>query len=266
MTAIVALDGVLDEGRYGGKAAQLSTAARAGLPVPHGVALDWAALEAFAAGQIDPISAIASMLDLSNGVAVRSSAVGEDSEHASFAGLYTTVLNVRSERGLAEALRAVQASARTDAALVYRRKLGIRSEPRLAAVIQVLVSASVGGVLFTRDPVTGEDVRLVEATWGSPKIVADGTIIPDSYRIARGGRILDRRPGTKDTAIRCNGDREGVRCQQVGAEESAALCLADDDLLNLENLASRCEVTFPGTQDLEFAFDGHVLFLLQRRA
>jgi pyruvate,water dikinase len=136
----------------------------------------------------------------------------------------------------------------------------------MAAVIQVLVRARTAGALFTRDPLTGEDTRLVEASWGLGRAVMDGMVTPDSYRIARGGCIIERRAGEKDLEIRCRDADEGVVEQQVESERAAELCLCDDQLFALESLASRCEAAFPGSHDLEFAFDGSALHLLQRRA
>ena len=64
---------------------------------------------------------------------MRSSGIGEDSAGASFAGQHATVLGVRSIDGVLAAMREVHASARTDAALGYRRKLGLDPEPRTDA-------------------------------------------------------------------------------------------------------------------------------------
>jgi pyruvate,water dikinase len=114
--------------------------------------------------------------------------------------------------------------------------------------------------------VTGEDARLVEASWGLGRVVMDGMVTPDSYRIARGGRIVDRRAGAKDVAILCRDAEEGVMEQHLGSGKARELCLKDDELLALDHLAILCEAVFPGAQDIEFAFDATTLHLLQRRA
>jgi pyruvate, water dikinase len=263
---LIRLEDAVDEGRLGGKAVQLGAALRAGLPVPGGFALDHEAVvqllsEREAAARIleDALTAIGGP------VAVRSSAVGEDSAAASFAGQHATVLGVRAADEVHQAIEEVFASARTPAALAYRKKLGLDPEPRMGVVVQRLAVADVAGVLFTRHPVTGADERVIEASWGLGEAVVQGLVTPDRFRLARGGRVLERTPGEKDIAVRWAraGRTEEVPVDAGLVEE---LCVDDRMLAELEVLASRCEALFGGSQDIEFAFERGALFLLQRRA
>ena len=49
--------------------------------------------------------------------------------------------------------------------------------------------------MFTQNPVTGADERMVEASWGLGEAVVAGMVIPDSFRIDRDGEVLERRAG-----------------------------------------------------------------------
>lgn len=122
MSTPASLSEALVEGRHGGKAAQLSQALRAGLPVPGGFALPFDFVEALAA--LDP-AAMAALGQACSAVewpvAARSSALGEDSEAASFAGQHLTVLNVGSPRELLDAVVAIRESGRSPSALAYRK-------------------------------------------------------------------------------------------------------------------------------------------------
>jgi pyruvate,water dikinase len=69
----------------------------------------------------------------------------------------------------------------------------------------------------------------------------------------------------KDIAIRILPEG-GTQEAEVPAERVHALCLDDAQLRELHMLATKCEKTFGGTQDLEWAFAGGALYLLQRRA
>jgi pyruvate, water dikinase len=266
----VALADAHEERRFGGKAVQLGAALRAELPVPDGFAFDHDARAWMTASANEAVrTALGAMLERLGGlVAVRSSAVGEDSAGASFAGQHATVLGVRSIDGLLAAAREVHASGHTEAAIGYRKKLGLDPEPRMGVVVQRLVRADVAGVLFTRDPITGEDVRVIEASWGLGECVVQGLVTPDRFRIARGGRILAREAGEKDLLIRWCEDDEAGGTEEVVVEGDriSALCLDDAQLADLDVLASRCEAVFGGAQDLEIAFAGGRLHLLQRRA
>ncbi|MGK3988378.1 PEP/pyruvate-binding domain-containing protein [Sorangium sp. So ce136] len=263
---IARFDDELGEGDFGGKAAQLGQAHRSGLPVPPGWALSAAFVERVVAGESAAVDRLVEAFrELDGPVAVRSSGVGEDGASASFAGQHATELNVRSRAGLLEAVRKVHGSARTEAALAYRRKLGLAPEPRMGIVVQRLVQADTAGVLFTRNPATGADERVVEATWGLGEAVVAGLVTPDSYRMARGGRVLERRAGEKDLAILW-AEEGGTREVAVEPDRVEALCLDDARLAALEALAAACEAAFGGTQDIEWAFAGDRLYLLQRRA
>jgi pyruvate,water dikinase len=97
----------------------------------------------------------------------RPSAAGEDSEQATFAGKYLTRLNLRSEPELIDAVCAIWDSARSPSAYAYRERLHLPREPKTAVVVQELIDADTAGVLFSRNPITRSDERVIEAAWGS---------------------------------------------------------------------------------------------------
>lgn len=252
-----------DEARFGGKAANLARAIAARLPVPPGFALAWDLVDALAADAARAAATLAPALAaLARPVAVRSSAVGEDSAGASFAGQHTTRLNVPDAATAAAALHAVWASGRAASALAYRRKLGLSAEPRMGVVVQALIPADVAGVLFTRDPITGADERVIEAAFGLGEAVVAGLVTPDHYRVGRDGAVLLARAGSKEIAVR-PGASGGTHEAPVENPEAPALSSAQ--LAALAALASRCEAVFPPPLDLEWAFAGGALHLLQCR-
>lgn len=263
--APVALAEAGDAGAFGGKAAGLAVATRAGLPVPEGLALPWTLADAVAAGQPDAIGvldAIASPLGRS--FAVRSSALGEDSEATSFAGQHLTLLNVPPS-GLADAVGAVLRSARGDGALAYRRRLGVTGSARTGVVIQTMVHADVAGVLFDVNPVTGADEIVIEAAWGLGEAVVGGLVTPDLFRLSIEGEILERRAGDKDIEV-VAAPGGGTLERPASNGRARALCLDDGELAGLYRLAMTCKGAFGASQDLEWAFAHGRLWLLQRRA
>jgi pyruvate, water dikinase len=263
--AVVPLVEARDESRFGGKAVQLGAACRAGLPVPPGVALSARLVEALVAG--DPAAAAAfqsAVGGLHGPLAVRSSAVGEDAAGASFAGQHATKLNVRGAAALAAAVAAVCRSGRSEGALAYRRTLGLEEAPRIGVVVQQLVEPDIAGVLFTRNPVTGTDERLIEAAWGLGEAVVQGLVIPDRYRVSRAGEVLERTAGHKPIAIRARVDGAAAT-EPVAPDLVEALCLDDAELRALHGIAHRCEESFEGPSDIEWALAGGSLHLLQRR-
>lgn len=263
----VGLEAATEETRFGGKAVSLGAALRAGFVVPPGFALDVAFVDAVARGDAGVLAACADLYASlgDRPVAVRSSAVGEDGATASFAGQHATVLNVSSPADVANAVHEVWQSGRTESALAYRARLGVEGEPRVAVVIQRLLNPDCSGVLFTKNPLDGRDERVVEATWGLGEAVVAGLVTPDRFRMQRGGEVVERVAGEKDIEVRAapSGRTEET---PVAPERIHALCLDDPKLAALEALARRCEQHFEGPNDVEFAFEGDQLYLLQRRA
>jgi len=257
---------VFDTASFGGKAVQLGEALRAGLPVPDGFALSVEWVDGIVRGDPEALQRLRTRVsDLRQTVAVRSSAVGEDSAGASFAGQHATCLHIDpNAEAVAAAVRHVWESGRTESALAYRKRLGIPGAARVGVVVQLMIEPAMAGVLFTLDPSNGEDVRVIEASWGLGEAVVAGLVTPDRYRVARCGDVLERSAGCKDLLIRrcAGGGTEEVTVDPGRAEE---LCLDDASLLALHRLAERCEQVYGGAQDLEWAFAAGELYLLQRR-
>lgn len=255
-----------DEARYGGKAAKLSKSLKAGLPVPPGFALGVDHVEAIHAGDPAVLAPLRSHFEALGGpCAVRSSAIGEDSEGASFAGQHRTILNVREADRVAVAVLEVRASAHDESALAYRRRLGIDERPRVAVVVQRMIEADCAGVMFTRNPVDGADERVVEGAWGLGEAVVAGLVVPDHFALDRQGRVLRRRIGEKDLAVRSKADGGTVE-EPVDAGLVSAPCLSDAMLGELHGLSGLCEAHFGTGLDIEWAFSGGRLYLLQCRA
>jgi pyruvate,water dikinase len=136
---------------------------------------------------------------------------------------------------------------------------------KIGVVVQKLVAADVAGVLFTRNPVSGADELVIEASWGLGEAIVQGLVIPDLYRVASDGDVLQRVPGRKQEAVRLLADGDTTR-EAVQPELVEKLCLDDAEVQALFELATRCDEVFgPGPHDVEWAFEQAALYLLQRR-
>jgi pyruvate,water dikinase len=262
---VVPLADAIDEGAFGGKAVSLGAAIRAGLPVPPGVALGAAMVNRVAAGDPGAIEAVSSSPHIPDArLAVRSSAVGEDSAEASFAGQHATKLNV-GRGAIHHAVHVVWASARTDSALAYRTRRGLPPEPKIAAVVQMLVEPVAAGVLFTRNPISGANERLIEASWGLGEAVVNGIVVPDRARLSPGGEILEFITGNKDVKIWYDGGN-GTTEVAVDPALRDAPCVSSAHLAALNELAERCARVWGSDLDIEWALGGDdAVYLLQCR-
>jgi pyruvate,water dikinase len=266
VSSAVPLAEARDDARFGAKAVGLGDAARAGLPLPPGVALEGSIVEAVATGEERAIEEVLeSVRPLGAPLAVRSSAIDEDGAEASFAGQHSTLLNVSSSEELTSALREIWWSANSDSAITYRQRVGLFTRPSVGIVVQALLDPDVAGVMFTQNPITGADERVIEASWGLGEAVVAGLVIPDHFRLARSGEVLERVPGVKKLAIRARPEGGTVE-SEVASELVERLCLDDEQLAALSRLADRCERVWGPSRDIEWAFADRTLYLLQCRA
>ena len=200
-------------------------------------------------------------------VAVRSSATAEDLPHASFAGQQDTYLNVVGEKAVLEAVRRCWASLWTDRAVSYRAINGIDARSvSLAVVVQRMVEARVAGVLFTANPVTGRRRQaVIDAAPGLGEAVVSGAVNPDHFVVDTAtGRIVERRLGEKEFAIRGAPQNGTVWVERDGQENRA--CLSDEQVRSLAALGARVENHYGAPQDTEWAIDGRgKVWLLQAR-
>lgn len=259
---IVSLVDARDPAEYGGKAVQLGAALRAGLPVPGGLAVPWDVVEA-----LSDAERVVGLSDKSLPAmcAVRSSAIGEDSDDASFAGAHLTVLGACGADSVRDAMIAVRESGRDAGALAYRTRMGLDQATRMGVVIQAMVDAEVAGVMFTRDPITGADQRVIEASWGLGEVVVAGLVTPDRYVLDCDGHLLDQHMGEKDVAIRRQ-PGGGTAEEPVDEGLVCSPCLDESQLAALQRLALACDEAFESTEhDIEFAFVDDDVTLLQRR-
>ncbi len=184
----------LDAGNFGGKAAGLARLAALGGPTPPWFALSVEAVAHTLSFPDQGHELIAHAVRTADGgaLAVRSSAIGEDGDSASFAGQFESVLSVQPEQVCA-AVRHVAASADSPHALAYSRRAG-RPFPAIAVVIQQMVDAAASGVAFTADPVSGDrSVVVISATAGIGEALVRGEVEGETWHVAEGGE-----PARKD--------------------------------------------------------------------
>lgn len=200
-------------------------------------------------------------------VAVRSSAVGEDSADTSFAGMNSSFTNVNDVEGLIEAVVACWASLYGRRVVAYRVASGVLGEPAIAVVVQQMVDVVAAGVAFSVDPSTGSRSRLViEAARGQGEVVVGGLVEPDTYLVDRDAhREVEAHTG--DQAFMIVRGSDG-RDQRVALEPGAAAGRVLDrrTVLQVAELVEAVEAHYGVPQDVEFAIDpAGATFVVQAR-
>ncbi len=199
-------------------------------------------------------------------VAVRSSATAEDLPEASFAGQQESYLNVVGDNQLLQAVRRCWASLWTARAISYRARHHIHTDKiSLAVVVQELVDADASGILFTADPVTGDDTMIeINAAWGLGEAVVGGQVTPDTITVERAsGRIMRTVINTK--TIMTGLTNGGTAALQVPMDRQDAPALTESQALRLVDLAIMVEDLFKEPMDIEWCRTGDRLLVLQAR-
>ena len=174
-------------------------------------------------------------------VAVRSSAVAEDSEAASYAGQQETFLFVEGAEEVCRRVVDCWASFFSERALFYRSQKGSLEDLRMAVVVQKMVDPEKSGVIFTVDPVRRRrDRMVVEAVRGIGEQVVSGEVTPDHYTLDRRGKVK----------------REKIVEDRV---------LTNEELQRLGDLGRQLEERHGVAQDIEWAIVGEEIYLLQSR-
>ena len=263
-----------DRGIVGGKGLSLGRLAASGFPVPPGFCITAEALDA-AAGAIHQSPLAQEIVEARRRlaaavVAVRSSAVFEDAETASFAGQLETILGVRADEELLHAVARCWEAGRSARVAAYRRERS-KSEIQnlqskihgegIAIIVQSLVEAEAAGVLFTVDVASGRrDHMLVESAWGLGESVVSGAVNPDRFTLDKAsGTIVEQHIADK-TAMRTSAGEV-----EVPDDHRRQPSLTPKQISDLVALGRRIEETFGCPQDVEWAIAGGQVFLLQSR-
>jgi pyruvate,water dikinase len=257
-----------DVDAVGGKGLSLGRMAGAGLPVPPGFCVTTAAYRRSRGQALTPSHDLTQHIkdayrQLGGGaVAVRSSATAEDGAAASFAGQQETILGVRGDDAVCDAVARCWASLNTERAVAYRRKQGVSDDGlAMAVVVQRLIDAEVAGVLFTRDPLDPDGKRmLVEASWGLGDSVVSGRVTPDRFHLDHGtGALLEQHVNTKSVMVTPAGE-----CA-VPADRQNLACLDAGRLAQLAELGRKVEAFYGAARDVEWAWAEGCFWLLQAR-
>ncbi|MBW2320850.1 MAG: PEP/pyruvate-binding domain-containing protein, partial [Deltaproteobacteria bacterium] len=201
-------------------------------------------------------------------LALRSSALGEDTQESSFAGQYRSELNVSIE-SIFQAYKEVIASKYSLQAITYRLNRGFKDEDISMCVgCMAMVDAVAGGVMYSRNPVDmRNDSIFINAAWGLPKSVVDGSDACDLIVVSRKVpmEIIREDIKTKKRKFICFPE-EGVCRMELTGKNGDLAAIDKNQALDLAELAVKIEEYYAAPQDIEWAIaqDGTV-YILQCR-
>ena len=199
-------------------------------------------------------------------VAIRSSATAEDLPEASFAGQQDTFLHVSGDDEVIEYIRKCWASLFEARAIFYREENNFEhSKVYIAVVVQKMANADKAGVMFTVNPSTGEEIALIEGSWGLGESVVSGDVTPDNYQVDKKDNEIVN-VTISDKKVMYTNDENGTSVKvEVPEEKRKERVLSDDELIELTEMGKRVQAHYGEPMDTEWAFEKDMLFLLQAR-
>lgn len=199
-------------------------------------------------------------------VAIRSSATAEDLPEASFAGQQDTFLHVSGNDEVMEYIRKCWASLFEARAIFYREENNFEhSKVYIAVVVQKMANADKAGVMFTVNPSTGEEIALIEGSWGLGEAVVSGDVTPDNYQVDKKDNDIIN-VTVSDKKVMYTNDEDGTSVKvEVPENLRNERVLSDEELIELTEMGKRVQAHYGEPMDTEWAFENGSLFLLQAR-
>ncbi|WP_181015539.1 PEP/pyruvate-binding domain-containing protein [Alkalispirochaeta sphaeroplastigenens] len=198
--------------------------------------------------------------------AVRSSAIAEDLPGMSFAGQYTTSLNVQGLEPLLLAIKECWTSLWNTRALSYRMKQKVSNYGlALGVVVQHLIPSEKSGILFTANPMNGRrDQILLNSSWGLGEAIVGGEVTPDQWVVRKtDGTFVEATTAVKEVmTVRRD---QGIELVPVLEELKTAITLTKEEVDTLRELCLKAEKYFGSPQDLEWAYADGTFYLVQSR-
>lgn len=253
----------------GGKAASLGVLTKINIPVPNGFVLTTKCYEDFREQEltVELCGEIMKRFDELNStlVAVRSSAIAEDSLSASWAGQLETFLNTK-KGDLIENIRKCWESIHSERALAYASDKNLTEDQlKVAVVIQKMVESESSGVIFTVNPITKNEGELMsEAGYGLGELLVQGMITPDNFIVdKRTLKIKSREINPQETQlVYKDGKNKEI---PVSSKLKNLPAISDEQIKKLAKLAIRIEQHYGIPQDIEWTLEDGEIYIVQSR-
>jgi pyruvate,water dikinase len=198
---------------------------------------------------------------------MRSSAVGEDSQ-SSFAGQYSTILNVR-EDAIFDAYKKIIASKYSSSAIYYRINYGLSDiETPMAVLALEMINAEANGIIYTEDIEDHRAAQLkIHATWGLGELLVSGEVSPDIITVSKDKKleIVDKKIAVKNKQM-VNLPNGMTAVMPLEGDKKNLPSLSDKSARVLAEWGLKLESYFKEPQDIEWCMDEKGrLFVMQSR-
>lgn len=195
--------------------------------------------------------------------AVRSSSPEEDLVSASFAGGYETILG-STIATLFDDIKKAFISCLDERVFFYKAQNGFDVKKlSIAVIIQKQIASEVSGVGFSLNPLNNAyDEVVINSNFGLGESVVAGQVTPDEYIVDKiDWTIQSKILGSKEERIHLN---ELGGTSTVSSNDSI-YSLSDEQVILLSKKVDEIEKYYGSPVDIEWAFEGDELYILQSR-
>lgn len=215
----------------GGKAANLGELIKLGFNVPKGFVCT-------SKENRDDIYNMYNKLKLGN-VAVRSSAICEDGTQNSYAGQFETFLNINKEEIIKSIEKCYDSNKSENIKGYINEKNIVNENAKVSVIVQKMIYGDISGVMFTKNPVSGDDIIIIESVLGLGEKLVQGEVTPTQIKINKNTLIIENK---------------------IGKE-----MLSDNEIRNLSRIGLDIERFFKAPQDIEWSLKDGEIYILQTR-
>lgn len=215
----------------GGKAANLGELIKLGFNVPKGFVCT-------SKENRDDIYNMYNKLKLGN-VAVRSSAICEDGTQNSYAGQFETFLNINKEEIIKSIEKCYESNKSENIKGYINEKNIVNVNAKVSVIVQKMIYGDISGVMFTKNPVSGDDIIIIESVLGLGEKLVQGEVTPTQIKINKNTLIIENK---------------------IGKE-----MLSDNEIRTLSRIGLDIERFFKAPQDIEWSLKDGEIYILQTR-
>ncbi len=252
----------------GGKGLSLGNMKNHGISVPEGFVVTSKVFQEFYNTEItqEVAAEILQEFDALNWefVAVRSSALSEDSYENSWAGQLDSFLFVTRE-GLLDNIKKCWESLQSERAQAYIQKNNLPADQKMAVVVQRMIDSKISGVMFTANPITKDrDEVLIESVYGLGELLVQGMVTPFNYVIDKNALTLKSSSSSDQDEMLVYQDNKIIKVP-VHSNFSKETNLSEEQLKELVKIGKQIEYLYGHPQDIEWVMDNNEFLIVQSR-
>ncbi|MEK6952917.1 MAG: phosphoenolpyruvate synthase, partial [Nanoarchaeota archaeon] len=185
---------------------------------------------------------------------------------ASFAGQQASFLNVKGDDEVIKSVQKCWASLFTSRAIYYRVKNNFdHRKVFIAVVVQKMINSEKSGVVFTKDPNTGENEIIIEAVFGLGETIVSGSVTPDHYVVDPETMQIKVKKIEKQSFKLIRESNLGKNIKRNLGEEGSEQKLTNAEIIKLADICKEIEEYYRKPQDIEFAVESGRIYIVQSR-